>query len=294
MNQPTKYALAIHGGAGVTPGRDYQRAIEHLTQLIAQGEQLLQQGAEAVEVVHVMVEALERSGLYVAGRGGFRNAAGDVELDAAIMQGTPKRAGCVASIRDIASPVSAARAVMESTPHVMLAGMGAQTFCREQGIESVDDPEHWYQMPVGVEAADLEKEGLSHGTVGAVALDQSGVLAASTSTAGIFGKRPGRVGDSPLIGAGTWADDTVAVSCTGIGEYFILAHVAAEISARIRLAGMSLAQSVNAALDEVAALGGDGGLIAVNADGEVYTAYNSSGLKQAYVSSGQPATIRIV
>ena len=293
MTHRPDYALVLHGGAGPTPGRDYSEVESHLGYLIREGEKLLDAGESALDVVQIMVRELELSGLYVAGRGSAPNTEGYVELDASIMDGASGLAGAIAAVRDIESPVTAARAVMDHTSHVMLAGLGANHFCEQQGLAKVADPENWYRMPIGVELADFDNEEGGHGTVGAVALDRNGNLAAATSTGGLFGKLPGRVGDSPLIGSGTWADKYVAVSCTGIGECFIRANVAHSVALQCRYALFNLSEAAENSLSEVEAMGGDGGLIAIDRDGNVVTAWNSDGLKRASVVAGSQPVVGI-
>jgi len=272
-------AMVIHGGAGPLRGGDYSREVAHMRGLIEAGQGRLNAGAPALDVVVETIVALEASGLYVAGRGASPNTDGVYELDASLMHGPSRRLGAVAALVGVKSPITAARAVMEETPHVLLAGQGAAAFAARQGLEGIDDPAAWFTHAwrgAGKTAAEL-----ATGTVGCLALDRSGALAAGTSTGGAFGKLPGRVGDSPIAGAGVWADDRVAVSCTGSGEMFIRAAVAAQIAHRVRFAGEPLGQAAEAALAEVAALGGEGGLIALSAAGEIVTPYNSAGMKRA-------------
>lgn len=282
-----RWTLVLHGGAGVTPSRDYSEVEAHLLAVVTEGAARLKQGASALDTSQWAVAELETSGLYVAGRGSAPNRAGVVEFDAAIMDGQGPRAGAVAAIQDVQSPINAARAVMELTPHVLLAGEGATAFAREAGLPAIGDAPGFFRLAVGVEPHELETRGdsLAHGTVGAVALDRAGHLAAATSTGGLFGKRPGRVGDTPIPGAGTWADKDIAISCTGVGEHFILAGGAADVAARIRYAGMAPAQAAEAMLARVAGLGGNGGLIAVGRDGVPVFAWNSGGLKRAAAGS---------
>lgn len=293
MTNRPDYALAIHGGAGAKPGRDYSEVEVHLAALIKEGEAMLDTGATALDTVEAMVSALEVSGLYVAGRGSAPNAAGYVEMDAAIMDGSANRAGAVAGVRDLKSPIQAARAVLTHTPHVLLAGLGADHFCKQAGLDRVEDPDHWYRLPVGVEVEETTSDELVHGTVGAVAMDREGRLAAATSTGGLFGKREGRIGDTPLIGLGTWADETVAISCTGLGEYFMLSAVAHDVSARMRYAKEDLNQAVTSSLDLIAQRGGDGGVIAIDHAGTIIMSYNSEGMKCASVKSGEAARVSI-
>ena len=277
-----KYALALHGGAGAVAGRDYAVTEEHLRELARTCESWLAEGRSALDVVDYAVTELEASGLYVAGRGSAPNSAGYVELDASIMDGHSRAAGAVAALRDFVSPVKVARGIMEKTPHVMLAGKGAVEFARANGFAEVPDPADYYTLPVGVNRDELSD--INHGTVGAVALDTAGHLAAATSTGGMFGKLEGRIGDTPLIGPGTWADDNIAISCTGTGEHIIRAGGAAAIAFRYR-SGIALSDAIGEMLDEVKRLGGDAGVIAITSDGEIALPYNSQGMKRASVST---------
>ncbi|MGO1117577.1 isoaspartyl peptidase/L-asparaginase family protein [Rhodovibrionaceae bacterium A322] len=284
------YALVIHGGAGAQPSIDYREQRAHLTDLITKGRDLLQAGSSALDVVTEMVAEMEACGLYVAGKGSAPNTAGAVELDASIMTGQDQRAGAVAAVQGILHPIKAARQVMEDGRHVMLAGQGATDFALAQGAERVSDPSSYYSEHTKHGSG---TDSRAHGTVGAVALDLTGNLAAATSTGGTFNKRPGRVGDTPLIGSGTWADDLVAVSCTGVGEAFIRAAAAHNLSARLRYAEAPLSQASRAVLDDVAKCDGNGGLIAVDHRGNISMPYNSKGMKRAAVSSSLPVTVRV-
>jgi len=278
-----QFAFALHGGAGARSGRDYSVAEYHMRELTENARDRLAAGARALDVVEYAVAQMEASGLYVAGRGSAPNSAGYVELDASIMDGPVSAAGAVSCIRDVVSPVSVARRVMEATPHVMLSGAGALAFARAQGFEEVGDPRKYYTLPIGVNADEVADK--SHGTVGAVALDTNGELAAATSTGGTFGKLEGRVGDTPIIGAGTWADSDIAVSCTGTGEYFIRTGAALAVAYKAK-AGASLSQAIDEVLADVKHLGGDGGIIAVDSRGRIEMIYNSAGMKRASVDSG--------
>ena len=278
----------MHGGAGPVAGRDYAVVEEHLRKLTEEGKARLEAGGSALDVIEYAVAEMESSGLYVAGRGSAPNTAGYVELDASIMDGASRNAGAVAAIVGVMNPISVARRVMQETPHVMLAAKGALAFAREQGFDEVADAEAYYVLPVGVYEHELNEQ--NHGTVGAVALDLSGGLAAATSTGGIFGKLEGRVGDSPMIGAGTWADDDIAISCTGTGEHIILAGGAISIAYKVK-AGATAEVAIEAMLAEVRRLGGDAGIIAATRDGQVTMAYNSAGMKRASVSSGEAISV---
>lgn len=276
----SRWALALHGGAGPSRGRDYTRDEAHMAQTLDKGAAMLAEDAPALDVVDAMVRELEACGFHIAGKGASANANGVWELDAAIMDGASKRAGAVSALVGFESPVAIARAVMERTPHVMLTGAGAVQFGIAQGFTIIPDPQAYYTPAVSrlVQAGEL-----AHGTVGAVARDRAGRLAAATSTGGLLGKTPGRVGDVPVIGAGTWADRRVAISCTGQGEYFIRANVAADVSARMLYARQTVHAAAAGALADMAALGGDGGLIAVDADGEVATPFVSEGMKRGII-----------
>ncbi len=283
------YALVLHGGAGARLGTDYTVQNEHMQRLILAGQKMLVDGQLALDVVAWAIEELEASGLYVAGKGSAPNTLGGFELDASIMHGPKRRAGSVAAIEGIVSPIRAAKAVLDDGRHIMLAGAGAQMAAKAAGLAEVHDPDAYYPEHV----LHGSSEDTNHGTVGAVALDIHGELAAGTSTGGTFGKLVGRVGDTPIIGSGTWADDTVAVSCTGLGEAFMRANAAYDVSARMRYSKAALKPACGAVLDEVARFDGDGGLIAIDAAGNIAMPYNSDGMKRAAVSSSMDPVVRV-
>jgi isoaspartyl peptidase/L-asparaginase-like protein (Ntn-hydrolase superfamily) len=284
----SNYAVALHGGAGPVPGRDYAVTEAHLNGLVESCESMLSGGASALDVVEYAVAELESCGLYVAGKGSAPNSAGYVELDASIMHGPSREAGAVAAVVNVVNPVRVARGVMEKTSHVMLAGSGALNFARNNGFDLIDDPESYYVLPIGVTAEDVTES--KHGTVGAVALDQSGELAAATSTGGTFMKLEGRVGDTPLIGPGTWADDDIAISFTGTGEHIIRSGGAIAIAHQFK-AGRTLQDAADDVLAEIKRLGGDAGLIAVTKNGQIVMPYNSDGMKRAAIATDLPLLV---
>jgi L-asparaginase/beta-aspartyl-peptidase (threonine type) len=273
-------ALALHGGAGARAGLDYGRETLHMRGLVEAARDRLLAGGCALDVAVETVEALEASGLYVAGRGAAANPDGDFELDACLMDGPSQGAGGVAALQGFKSPIQVARAVMEKTPHVLIAGAGAAAFAHAQGLAEIEDPAVWFQA-FSPNIVAPHEAGLAHGTVGCVVRDATGRLAAATSTGGIYGKMPGRVGDTPITGAGAWADSHVAVSSTGHGEYFLRTAAAAQIAFRMRFGGQALGAAADAALAEIKALGGDGGVICVGADGQIAMPYVSDGMKRA-------------
>ena len=296
-----KWALAVHGGAGVVERQDLTPEEETayragLDAALAAGAHVLAAGGSSLDAVEAAVRALEDDPLFNAGRGAVYSAEGRNELDASIMDGRTRSAGAVAGVTRTRNPVSLARAVMEKSPHVMLTGTGADAFSREQGLEQVE-PEYfhtdkrWQQYlrwrDKGAAALDPTH---AYGTVGAVALDRSGHLAAATSTGGLTGKRWGRVGDSSVIGAGTYAEDGIcAVSTTGTGEFFIRGSAARQARDRIAWLHQHVQAAADATIADVGSLGGDGGLIALDARGRVAFAMNTSGMYRGFVSSTRTA-----
>jgi len=273
-----RWRLVIHGGAGSEriahddPGHERQ-ARAGLNEALEAGTKVLANGGTAVDAVEAAARLLEENPCFNAGRGSVLTEQGEVELDAAIMDGRTRQAGAVSGIKTTRAPISLARRLMEHGPHVFLAGEAADRFAATAGIEQVPNdffvlPERRRQLNEAL-AAGHAADPIKYGTIGAVAADVRGNVAAATSTGGITAKRWGRVGDSPLIGAGTYADNrAAAISATGSGEYFIRAVAAHEVAARIRLTGEKLQQAIDAVLTDIASLGGKGGLIAVGPDGE--------------------------
>ncbi|HVK03352.1 MAG TPA: isoaspartyl peptidase/L-asparaginase [Armatimonadaceae bacterium] len=316
---PTPYqpipgvALAIHGGAGTIRRENLTPEIEAachraLESALRAGHGILTSGGGALDAVEAAVRFLEDEPLFNAGRGAVFTAEGHNELDAAVMDGATGKAGAVAGVTTVRNPVTLARAVLERTPFVFLAGRGAEQLAADLGMECVDPPYFWTEArwkqlqeaqrrerenPSDPGAAVSLSEDNKFGTVGAVAVDEGGNLAAATSTGGMTNKRYGRVGDSPVIGAGTWADNTTcAVSATGHGEYFLRLAVAHDIAARVAYAGASVAEAAGAVVHEkLRAAGGDGGVIALDARGNAALPFNTSGMYRGYVTrSGEVRT----
>lgn len=278
----TRPALILHGGAGARRSKDYTAERAHMAEVVGRMAERLNAGAAALDVAVEATVLLEDSGLYVAGRGGSPNLAGAFELDASLMDGATGKVGAVAALQGFRNPVVAARAVMDHTPHVLLAGEGAARFAAERGLARIEDVNAWFTR-AGQGEDNHPPGSLAHGTVGCCVLDDQGRLAAATSTAGVFGKAPGRVGDSPVVGCGVWADARVAVSCTGQGEYFMRTVAAARVAWAME-AGVPVDEAAWRALTEVAVLGGDGGLIALDARGRVAHPRNSEGMKRAWLT----------
>jgi beta-aspartyl-peptidase (threonine type) len=301
--QIRKIGIAVHGGAGtierskITPEkeREYRAGLERA---LRAGYEILKRGGSSLDATEAAVCVLEDDPHFNAGRGSVFTSAGTNEMDAAIMDGKTLAAGAVAVLKHVKNPIRLARLVMEKSGHVMMDGEGAEAFAKENGVELVDQKyfftqERWDALQK-MKAAEKERAsgaGKSfiitdqdrHGTVGAVALDKDGNLAAATSTGGTTNKMPGRIGDTPVIGAGTYANnETCAVSCTGDGEYFIRAAAAHEVSALMQYRGMKLLEAAETALDAVKQLGGTGGLIAIDKNGEIALPFNTNGMYRGY------------
>jgi len=307
--------VAIHGGAGTltraaATAQQQAQYRDALASVLRAAQAMLARGAPALDVVTEAVRLLEECPLFNAGRGSVYTADGLHELDACVMRGTDRAAGAVAGVSRVRNPVLAARAVLDAGGPVLLIGAGAERFARERGCEIV--AADWFGTPhrlAQLEAARAAAQGaqfLDHdlardagaaplderdkfGTVGAVALDAAGHLAAGTSTGGMTNKRPGRVGDSPLVGAGCYADDaTAAVSCTGVGEAFIRALAAHDVAALMDYAGLTLADATRrVVMDKLPPLGGRGGLIAVDAQGRVALPFNTEGMYRGWARVGE-------
>jgi len=302
-NASPGFALAVHGGAGTSRRGAMsvaRAALYHagLSRALIVGRDVLAADGSALDAVTAAVVALEDDPLFNAGRGAVFTSAGTQEMDAAVMDGRDKRAGAVAGICGPKNPVLAARAVMEHSPHVLLIGEGALAFCHAQGL-AFADREYFYteaRWQALQQILERRRRGLAdedagdgearrHGTVGAVARDRAGNVAAATSTGGMTGKLPGRVGDSPIIGAGTYADNaSCAVSATGHGEVFIRFAAAHEVAARLRHRGQSLAEAALEVVGALGRVGGSGGLVAVDRDGAVALPFNCSGMYRGYVT----------
>lgn len=301
---PMKYGMVIHGGAGtierstMTPEKEkaYRAALE---QALQAGYAVLERGGPGLDAVEAAIHVLEDSPLFNAGKGAVFTHEGTNELDSSIMDGKTLQAGAVAGLKHIRNPISLARLVMEKSPHVLLTGDGAEAFAKKMGVAFVDQKyfyteERWQALQKVKSSPAPMKDDDRHGTVGVAALDKAGNLAAGTSTGGMTNKQFGRVGDSPLIGAGTYANNrTCAVSCTGDGEYFIRAMVAHDVSAMMEYKGMSVQEAAQAAIDKVGKLGGTGGLIALDRKGNFAMPFNTSGMYRGSVGVDGKTTVEI-
>ncbi|TQN84776.1 UNVERIFIED_ORG: asparaginase [Citrobacter freundii] len=308
-----KAVIAIHGGAGaitraLLSQEQELRYIQALSDIVETGQRMLEDGRSALDVVTEAVRLLEECPLFNAGIGAVYTRDETHELDACVMDGNTLNAGAVAGVSHLRNPILAARLVMEHSPHVMMIGEGAENFAIAQGMERVSadifsTPERYAQLLAAQSAGETVldhsatplDENNKMGTVGAVALDMFGNLAAATSTGGMTNKLPGRVGDSPLVGAGCYANNaSVAVSCTGTGEVFIRALAAYDIAALMDYGGLSLSEACErVVMDKLPALGGSGGLIAVDHEGNVALPFNSEGMYRAWGYAGDTPTTGI-
>jgi L-asparaginase / beta-aspartyl-peptidase len=295
-----KFAMVIHGGAGnyeSMPARQIEQRREAMTKAIRTGYAILKRGGSGLDAVEATLRVLEDSGLFDSGRGAYYTKEGVPEMDAAIMDGRTLAAGSVAAVQHIANPIHLARLVMEKTPHVMLVGKGAEEFAKSQGIELVSPyyfytDREWKRFQKAHDAA--EKKSSEHGTVGAVVLDQAGNLAAGTTTGGTVMKMPGRVGDSPIIGAGTYANNvSCAVSGTGVGEFYMRNIVAADICERVRYLHEPLAKAADdVVMKELVEQHGEGGVIAMDRQGNIATPFNTTGMMTATVREDGVITLQ--
>lgn len=315
-------AIVVHGGAGtirresMTPEREkaYREALE---QALQTGYRILKNGGTSLDAVEATIRVMEDSPLFNAGKGAVFTSDGTNELDAAMMDGATLNAGSVAGLKHIKNPISLARRVMENSPHVMMVGEGAEAFAKQQGFELVDPSyfrteQRWNQLQE-VKKREQQMQDASHqgmkpeagialperehkfGTVGCVALDRAGNLAAGTSTGGTTNKKFGRVGDAPIIGAGTYANNkTCGVSCTGTGEFFIRSVVGHDVSALMEYKGMSLKEAAElVVMHKLVQMGGDGGLIAMDNQGNIATPFNTSGMYRGYIDTKGRMVIQI-
>ncbi|KTF10214.1 isoaspartyl peptidase/L-asparaginase family protein [Pseudoalteromonas sp. 10-33] len=319
LSKESPLAIAIHGGAGTidkakfTPEQEKAYRAK-LSEAVEAGYSILEKGGESLDAVTAAITVLEQSEFFNAGRGAVYTYDGGHELDASIMDGRNRQAGAVAGVKHVESPIELARLVMDNSVHVMLSGQGAEEFAKEQGIELIEnnlfDTKHRYDALLKAkEKLDTAKatsrsyqaahnalpNNFKMGTVGAVALDKNGNLAAGTSTGGMTAKRYGRVGDAPVIGAGTFAEnESCAVSATGHGEYFIRYNVASDICARVKYQGSTIAQAGDEVINKVLKpIGGTGGVIIIDTQGNISLPFNTSGMYRASKSNTQATYVGI-
>lgn len=319
LSEESPLAIAIHGGAGTIDKAKFSPEQEKayrakLSEAVEAGYSLLEKGGESLDAVTAAITVLEQSEFFNAGRGAVYTYDGGHELDASIMDGRNRQAGAVAGVKHVESPIKLARLVMDNSVHVMLSGQGAEEFAKEQGIELIEnnifDTKHRYDALLKAKdkldkakattksyqaAHNALPNNFKMGTVGAVALDKNGNLAAGTSTGGMTAKRYGRVGDAPVIGAGTFAEnESCAVSATGHGEYFIRYNVASDICARVKYQGSTIAQAGDEVINKVLKpIGGTGGVIILDTQGNISLPFNTSGMYRASKSNTQATYVGI-
>ncbi len=310
--QDHSIGIVVHGGAGTILKSNMTAEVEQqyrekLTEAITAGYSVLQEGGKSLDAVEKVINILEDSPLFNAGKGAVFTHDGTNELDASVMDGKTLKAGAVAGVKHIKNPISLARMVMEQSPHVMLTGTGAETFAKEHGMDTVPQSyfyteRRWNQlMFLKAQEDSLKKKEVfdttdgKHGTVGCVALDVFGNIAAGTSTGGTTNKRYGRVGDSPIIGAGTYANNmTCGVSSTGTGEFFIRSVVAHDISALMEYKGYSVQQAADSVvMGKLLKINGDGGVIALDKDGNIGISFNTEGMYRGFVDKAGKVVVRI-
>ena len=295
-DESVEFSIAIHGGAGTITRKNMTQGKENayrskLKETLNVGYSILNKGGTSLDAVEATIRIMENSELFNAGKGAVFTNAGTNELDASIMDGRNLKAGAVARVKTVKNPISAARKVMEETWHVMLSGDGADKFAKEQGLDIVD-PNYFYTQRRWDSLKKIQVE--KHGTVGCVALDKHGNLAAGTSTGGLTNKRWGRVGDSPIIGAGTYANNqTCAVSGTGQGEYFIRGNVAYDVSAIMEYKGKSVGEAAQNVIRKLSDKGGNGGIITMDSKGNISMPFNTAGMYRGFRKAGQAPEIFI-
>ena len=309
-NPEDKVVLVIHGGAGTILKKNMsdsleQAYIEVLQDALQAGYKIINEGGSSLKAVEQSIVVMEDSPLFNAGKGAVFTHQKTNELDASVMTGNNLDAGAVAGVTTVKNPIKAAIAVMEQSPHVMLSGPGAEEFATQVGLEIVD-PEYFYTekryngLLKAIEK-DENKTVLDHdepadekfGTVGCVALDGSGIITAGTSTGGMTNKRYGRIGDSPVIGAGTYANNQVGISCTGWGEYYIRVAAASQVARRMEYLKQDVSEASQAVIDEIGELGGNGGIIALDNRGNVAMPFNTKGMYRAYISESGEMNIQL-
>jgi len=297
MHNQTVYGLVIHGGAGtitrekMSPEKEAEYRGK-ITEVLTVGYEILEKGNSSLDAVEAVVRIMEDSPLFNAGKGAVFTNAGTNELDASIMDGSTLQAGAVSGVKTVKNPISVARKVMEKTWHVMLSGDGADHFAAEQGLEIVEN--NYFYTERRWNALKKAQEEEKHGTVGCVALDKKGNIAAGTSTGGLTNKRWGRVGDTPIIGAGTYANnETCGVSGTGQGEYFIRGNIAYDVSALMIYRSLTVNDAAGQVIDKLSGRGGRGGLIAMDKNGNIAMSFNTEGMYRGYRVNGSESVIKI-
>tara|TARA_B100000242_G_scaffold45853_1_gene27251 strand:- start:3244 stop:4203 length:960 start_codon:yes stop_codon:yes gene_type:complete len=288
IHSEENYGIVIHGGAGVMSGlsaQNQEEIHEKIRETLTAAYQILENGGSSLDSVELAVSMLEDSPLFNAGKGSVYNSDEKQEMDASIMDGKDRLTGAVASVSIVKNPIRLARKVAEETEHVLLVGEGAERFAKKIGVEIVDEQYFFHEerlervKTLKKNISKLDRDSYKIGTVGAVALDKKGNISAATSTGGMTNKMPGRVGDSPIIGSGTWAQNNVCgVSSTGHGEFFIKYQVAREVCVRIEYLDQSLSDSSNSVMSELSELGAPGGLIAIDKYGNISTPFNTKGM----------------
>jgi len=302
QDKTNNYVIVIHGGAGYASPESISEQkqklyIQKMTEAINAGKEILENNGTSIETVEKVISILEDSPLFNAGKGAVFTHQGTNEMDASIMDGKTLNAGAVAGVKDIKNPIKAARKVMTNSKHVLLSGKGASEFAKIQGLKIVDTSyfytkSNWDYLQKVIEKEDKKSK---HGTVGCVVIDKHGNLAAGTSTGGMTNKKYGRIGDSPIIGAGTYANNnTCAVSCTGHGEYFIRYAVAYDMSAMMEYKGVDIGKAaIEIIMKKLKEAGGNGGLIAIDKNGEIVMVFNTPSMFRAYVKEGEEVKVML-